>query len=134
MQTPHPSKLTFPIPVPPVPGSVTEIAPGIRWLRLPLPYRLDHVNIYLIQDGDGWAALDTGLGTDACRAAWDRVGHADPVDRDATEPESNRQRETGDQDHDMPVAEETGASHGYTGYNGWHDEMVSPFKEAIRAV
>ena len=42
-----PSTLTFPIATPPAPGSVTDIAPGIRWLRLPLPYRLDHVNIYL---------------------------------------------------------------------------------------
>ena len=65
------SKLTFPIPSPPAPGSVTDIAPGIRWLRLPLPYRLDHVNIYLIENQGGWTALDSGLGTDACKQAWD---------------------------------------------------------------
>lgn len=52
-------------------GDAPEIAPGIRWLRLPLPYRLDHVNIYLLENEDGWTALDTGLGTDACRQAWD---------------------------------------------------------------
>ena len=71
MQTPHPSKLTFPIPVPPAPGSLTEIAPGIRWLRLPLPYRLDHVNIYLIENESGWTALDSGLGDDPCKQAWE---------------------------------------------------------------
>ena len=71
MQTHPPSKLTFPIPVPPAFGSVTDIAPGIRWLRLPLPYRLDHVNIYLIENDGGWTALDTGLGDDACKAAWE---------------------------------------------------------------
>lgn len=66
----HPS-VTFPIAQPPEPGKLTEVAPGVMWLRLPLPYRLDHVNIYLIQDGAGrWATLDTGLGTDECRAAW----------------------------------------------------------------
>jgi len=70
MQTHPPSKLTFPIPVPPAPGTVTDIAPGIRWLRLPLPYRLDHVNIYLIQNEGGWTALDSGLGTDECKQAW----------------------------------------------------------------
>ena len=70
MQTPHPSKLTFPIPVPPTPGSLTDIAPGIRWLRLPLPYRLDHVNIYLIENDGGWTALDSGLGDDPCKHAW----------------------------------------------------------------
>jgi glyoxylase-like metal-dependent hydrolase (beta-lactamase superfamily II) len=69
MQT-HPSKLTFPIATPPAPGSVTDIAPGIRWLRLPLPYRLDHVNIYLIENDGGWTALDSGLGDDPCKEAW----------------------------------------------------------------
>jgi glyoxylase-like metal-dependent hydrolase (beta-lactamase superfamily II) len=49
------------------------VTDGVLWLRLPLPYRLDHVNIYLIEDGDGWAALDTGLGTDDCRSAWQAV-------------------------------------------------------------
>jgi glyoxylase-like metal-dependent hydrolase (beta-lactamase superfamily II) len=65
------SKLTFPIATAPSPGTVTDIAPGIRWLRLPLPYRLDHVNIYLIENDGGWTALDTGLGDDACRDAWE---------------------------------------------------------------
>ncbi len=40
-------------------------------MRLPLPYRLDHVNIYLLADDGGWAVLDTGLGTDDCRAGWE---------------------------------------------------------------
>ncbi|MBS0562744.1 MAG: MBL fold metallo-hydrolase [Proteobacteria bacterium] len=67
------SALSFPIAEPPVPGAAIDIAPGVKWARLPLPYRLDHVNIYLIQDGAGWAVLDTGLGTDDCRAAWDAL-------------------------------------------------------------
>jgi glyoxylase-like metal-dependent hydrolase (beta-lactamase superfamily II) len=67
------SALTYPIAQPPAPGSLTEIAEGVQWLRLPLHYRLNHVNIYLIEDGPGWAVLDTGLGTDACRAAWDAI-------------------------------------------------------------
>ena len=71
MQPAPPSKLTFPIPVAPEFGAVTDIAPGIRWLRLPLPYRLDHVNIYLIENEGGWTALDSGLGDDACKAAWE---------------------------------------------------------------
>ena len=70
MQPTHPSKLTFPIAVAPQFGSVTDIAPGIRWLRLPLPYRLDHVNIYLLENEGGWTALDSGLGDDVCKTAW----------------------------------------------------------------
>jgi glyoxylase-like metal-dependent hydrolase (beta-lactamase superfamily II) len=66
-----PSRLTYPFDAPPKPGEAPLVAPGIRWLRLPLPYRLDHVNIYLLENGDGWTALDTGLGTDDCRQAWD---------------------------------------------------------------
>lgn len=65
--------LVFPHAQPPAPGTLTQITRGVQWLRLPLPYRLDHVNIYLIADGPGWAVLDTGLGTDACRAAWDAI-------------------------------------------------------------
>ncbi len=65
--------LRFPFAEPPAPGAVTEAAPGLLWMRLPLPYRLDHVNIYLLADEGGWAVLDTGLGTEACRAGWDAV-------------------------------------------------------------
>ena len=47
--------------------------PGILWTRFVLPYLLNHVNVYLIEDGDGWAAVDTGLGTDETKAAWDAL-------------------------------------------------------------
>jgi glyoxylase-like metal-dependent hydrolase (beta-lactamase superfamily II) len=63
--------LDYPFPEPPAFGRTMDVAPGVKWLRLPLPYRLDHVNIYLLDDGDGWAALDTGLDTPDCRAAWE---------------------------------------------------------------
>src|SRR6476620_5803839 len=72
-QDPHAPALIFPNAQPPVPGTLVEIAPGVRWFRLPLPYRLDHVNIYLIEDDDGWMVLDTGLGTDACRTTWESI-------------------------------------------------------------
>lgn len=65
--------LVFPHAEPPVPGTVIDIAPGVRWFRVPLPYRLDHVNLYLIEDDGGWRVLDTGLGTDVCRQAWQQV-------------------------------------------------------------
>jgi glyoxylase-like metal-dependent hydrolase (beta-lactamase superfamily II) len=65
------SALTYPHAVAPVPGGVQEVAPGVLWLRLPLPYRLNHVNIYLIEDGDGWAVLDSGLGNETSRLLWE---------------------------------------------------------------
>jgi glyoxylase-like metal-dependent hydrolase (beta-lactamase superfamily II) len=73
LNKPKDEALLFPAPEPPAPGSVIEIAPGILWARIPLPFRLDHINVYLIDDGDGWAILDTGIGNDATRAVWDAL-------------------------------------------------------------
>lgn len=79
------SALTFPFPVPPDPGQTIEVAPGILWLRLALPFRLDHVNIYLIEDGPGYAVVDTGIGDAATRAVWEGLLagllHARPLTR-----------------------------------------------------
>ena len=69
MHAPQPH-LSYPQPTPPAPGTVSEIAPGILWLRLALPFLLDHVNIYLIADDDGWCLIDTGLGDKATERAW----------------------------------------------------------------
>ncbi len=63
--------LTFPWEEPPAPGELREVAEGILWLRLPLPMALDHVNIYLLDEGDGWTAVDTGLDWKKARAAWE---------------------------------------------------------------
>jgi glyoxylase-like metal-dependent hydrolase (beta-lactamase superfamily II) len=52
---------------------VIEVAPGILWLRLALPYRLDHINVYLLEDGAGFAVLDTGLDDAPRRAAWEAL-------------------------------------------------------------
>jgi glyoxylase-like metal-dependent hydrolase (beta-lactamase superfamily II) len=45
----------------PVEGQVSRVADGILWLRMPLPMALDHVNIYVLDDGDGWTVVDTGF-------------------------------------------------------------------------
>ncbi|MEW7848539.1 MBL fold metallo-hydrolase [Massilia aurea] len=65
----------------PAPGTVHDIVPGLRWARMPLPFALDHVNLWLLQDAvdqsgtmrAGWSLIDTGAGTDATRAAWDQL-------------------------------------------------------------
>jgi glyoxylase-like metal-dependent hydrolase (beta-lactamase superfamily II) len=54
----------------PVEGQVTEVADGILWLRLPLPMALDHVNIYALDDGDGWTIVDTGFHSRRGEALW----------------------------------------------------------------
>jgi glyoxylase-like metal-dependent hydrolase (beta-lactamase superfamily II) len=58
---------------PPQDGVPVEVWPGILWVRLPLPYRLNHVNVYLVEDDDGWALIDTGLGNAATEQAWKRL-------------------------------------------------------------
>jgi glyoxylase-like metal-dependent hydrolase (beta-lactamase superfamily II) len=69
-QNPGAEALDFAFPTPPAPGRVIEVAPGILWARMALPFLLDHVNLYFIDDGEGWALIDTGLGDKATQAAW----------------------------------------------------------------
>jgi len=73
MLTQAPATVSFPFPEPPAPGEALLVAPGVYWVRLSLPFLLNHVNIYLVEDEGGWAALDTGLGTDLAKAAWEGV-------------------------------------------------------------
>lgn len=54
----------------PLPGAVREVAPGVFWLRLPLPMALDHVNAYVLDEGDGWTVIDPGMDTAATREIW----------------------------------------------------------------
>lgn len=65
--------LLFPAPTAPEMGRPVEVAPGILWLRLALPFALNHVNIYLIEDGPGWAVLDTGINDARSRGWWEAV-------------------------------------------------------------
>lgn len=53
--------LTYPAFSIPQQSEAVQVAPGVLWLRLSLPMALDHVNIYAIEDGDGWAVIDTGM-------------------------------------------------------------------------
>lgn len=76
--------LTYPCGAAPEPGSATEIAPGVLWMRMPLPLQLDHINVWAIRDGDGWALVDTGIWSPATADAWRRLFTgpvADPVTR-----------------------------------------------------
>ncbi len=54
-------------------GDTFEIADGVHWLRMPLPFALEHINLWLFADGDGWTVVDSGLGNDETRAIWERT-------------------------------------------------------------
>jgi glyoxylase-like metal-dependent hydrolase (beta-lactamase superfamily II) len=63
--------IRHPFEAAPPEGGVIEVAPGILWLRLPLPMALDHVNIYALDDGDGWTIVDAGLSSRRSKAIWE---------------------------------------------------------------
>jgi glyoxylase-like metal-dependent hydrolase (beta-lactamase superfamily II) len=58
-------------------GAVHEVAPGLSWLRMPLPFALDHINLWLLDDQAegraGFSAVDCGVATEPTRAAWEQV-------------------------------------------------------------
>ena len=58
---------------PPEQGEAIEMAEGVLWMRLPLPMKLDHVNVYALDDGDGWTLIDTGMSSRKTRAIWDSL-------------------------------------------------------------
>ena len=62
--------IAFPDTLPPGPAEAIEVAPGILWVRLALPFRLDHVNLFLIEDGPGCLLVDTGLFDHATTDVW----------------------------------------------------------------
>ena len=49
-----------------------EIVPEIHWMRMPLPYVLNHVNIWLLKDEGGWCTVDTGVTWDTGKTVWER--------------------------------------------------------------
>ncbi|WP_142848270.1 MBL fold metallo-hydrolase [Telmatospirillum sp. J64-1] len=65
--------LTFPFAAAPQPAGLTQVAPGVHWLRMPLPFRLDHINLWLIEEEGGWVIVDTGLANDETRALWEEL-------------------------------------------------------------
>jgi len=69
----EPGKIAYPFSEPPEDGGAVQIAPGLLWMRLPLPMALNHVNIYALEDDDGWTIIDTGLNTRHTREIWEKL-------------------------------------------------------------
>jgi len=61
----------------PEPGTAHDVADGVRWLRMPLPFALDHINLWLIRDEidgrAGWTVVDCGVARDEVKVLWERV-------------------------------------------------------------
>jgi glyoxylase-like metal-dependent hydrolase (beta-lactamase superfamily II) len=65
-----PAPLVYPFEHPPARGETLEVAPGVVWIRMPLPFRLDHINLWAIADGAGWTVVDTGVRNEESIATW----------------------------------------------------------------
>lgn len=62
-----------PFPDAPDEGEAIEVAPGVLWLRMPLPMVLNHVNVYALRDDDGWTIIDTGVNSRRSIATWEKI-------------------------------------------------------------
>ena len=74
-------KPDYPFEGEPAPGETLEVAPGVLWLRMPLPFKLNHINLWLLQDGDGWTIVDTGIMSDDIKGHWETIEKKHFTDR-----------------------------------------------------
>jgi glyoxylase-like metal-dependent hydrolase (beta-lactamase superfamily II) len=72
MNAPESAILDYPFAAPPAPGDACEVASGILWLRMPLPFALDHINLWSLREGKGFTQVDCGYGDAATRELWPR--------------------------------------------------------------
>jgi len=68
--SPMSNEPAYPFAESPATGTTMTVTPGVHWLRMPLPFALNHINLYLIEDDDGLAIVDTGYALDPVKAAW----------------------------------------------------------------
>jgi glyoxylase-like metal-dependent hydrolase (beta-lactamase superfamily II) len=61
----------------PAAGHSIELAPGVHWIRMPLPFALDHINLWLLRDQidgrDGWTIVDCGISRDEVKELWEQI-------------------------------------------------------------
>ena len=62
--------LIYPLEGAPAPGQAVQVAPGVLWLRTPMPMALNHINVWALADGEGWTIIDTGMHTAETAASW----------------------------------------------------------------
>ncbi len=66
-------KLDYPFAEKPLFGELVEVSEGLFWLRVPIPFALDHINLWLLRDGDGWTIIDTGFFSEEVTVIWERL-------------------------------------------------------------
>ncbi len=78
MANPREAELNYPLgdQLPPT-GGALDVAPGVRWVRMQLPFALDHINLWLLRDEidgcPGWTVVDCGITNAETQGAWEQV-------------------------------------------------------------
>ncbi len=61
----------------PEPGRALVVAPGVKWIRMALPFALDHINLWLLRDTldgrEGWTVVDCCIHRDEAKAQWEQI-------------------------------------------------------------
>jgi glyoxylase-like metal-dependent hydrolase (beta-lactamase superfamily II) len=70
---PNQHGLTYPFEGVPGGHKVIIVAPGIFWARIPLPWSLDHINVYLFEEDGGWTVVDTGANGKTGMETWEKL-------------------------------------------------------------
>ena len=74
MATARPGRnLDYPFETRPELGEMIEVAPGIHWIRMRLPMQLNHINLWVLEDGDGWTVVDSGIRNEETANAWKQL-------------------------------------------------------------
>jgi glyoxylase-like metal-dependent hydrolase (beta-lactamase superfamily II) len=65
--------LRYPFEIAPGPGGAVEVADGVHWIRMPLPFPPGHINLWLLEDDDGWTIVDSGIKRTEIRDLWEQI-------------------------------------------------------------
>jgi glyoxylase-like metal-dependent hydrolase (beta-lactamase superfamily II) len=68
----------------PATGTTLEVAPGVKWIRMALPFALDHINLWLLRDemddpnrpgvkAQGWTIVDCCISREESKAQWEAI-------------------------------------------------------------
>lgn len=67
------TNLEYPFSGRPEIGRSIVVTPGVHWVRMRLPMQLNHINLWLLEDGDGWTIVDSGIKNEETTQAWEQL-------------------------------------------------------------
>jgi glyoxylase-like metal-dependent hydrolase (beta-lactamase superfamily II) len=67
-------EISYPLGNRPDDGEILKVKEGIYWVRMPIPFvGLDYINLYLLEEAEGWTLVDTGFNSSKIRALWEQI-------------------------------------------------------------